>query len=190
MKTMILLVLLISSAFVHRLSAQTSKPLRFLLEGALELGGDEVATVQFTNGQSQRVNAGQGISIGAGGEFAVPGLESLRLRSSVGIKYVTSAADNVHIRLTRIPIRVSGNYVFNETWRTGVGMAFHQNIRFNSGGLGGNFSLGNASGPFFEFAYKSIGLSYTIMSYQDEMANVYAANAIGLIISGSFPRRR
>ncbi len=32
-------------------------------------------------------------------------------------------------------------------------------------GLGENFALGNASDPFFEFAYKAIGLSYTNMNY-------------------------
>jgi hypothetical protein len=39
--------------------------------------------VFFTNGASQRVNAGQGIAIGVGGELAIPGVESLRLRSTV-----------------------------------------------------------------------------------------------------------
>jgi hypothetical protein len=170
--------------------AQGSTPLRFLLEGAIGFGGDDVATVYFTNGNSQRVNAGQGIAIGVGGELAIPGVESLRLRSTVGFKYVTSAADNVHIRLTRIPINISGNYVFNNTWRAAVGMAFHNNIRFNAGGIGDNFALNNASGPFFEIAYKWIGFSFTSMNYEDKLGEIYSANSFNVTLSEVFPRRK
>lgn len=177
-------------AFQFYAQAQSTSPLRFLLEGAIGFGGDDVATVFFTNGSSQRVNAGQGIAIGVGGELAIPGVESLRLRSTVGFKYVTSAADNVHIRLTRIPINISGNYVFNETWRAAVGMAFHNNIRFNAGGIGDNFALNNASGPFFEIAYKWIGFSFTSMNYEDKLGEVYSANSFNVTLSEVFPRRK
>lgn len=179
----LLLVLFLVQFKVH---AQDNPPLRFLIGGALELGGDEVASVSFTNGQSQRVNAGQGISLGLGAEYAIPNLENIRLRSTVGFKYVTTAADNVHIRLTRIPINLSGNYVFNETWRVGLGMSFHTNIKFNAGGIGDNFQLQNTSGPYLEFAYKWVGLSYTMMTYKDDFGGSYSANAIGLTLSGIF----
>jgi hypothetical protein len=36
------------------------RPIRFLISGALEFGGDEVDEIFFTNGDSQPVNAGQG----------------------------------------------------------------------------------------------------------------------------------
>jgi hypothetical protein len=189
MKKTILVFFLTLGSFYHSAIAQNNKPLRFLIEGALALGGDEVATVNFTNGQSQRVNAGQGISLGVGGEFTIPNLENFRLRSTVGIKYVTTAADNAHIRLTRIPINLSGNYVFKESWRLGLGMAFHTNIKFNAGGIGDNFTLGNAKGPLFELAYKWVGLSYTVMTYKDEFGDSYNANSIGLTFSGIFPKR-
>lgn len=177
-------------AFNLYVEAQSTTHLRFLIDGAIGFGGDDVATVYFTNGNTQRVNAGQGIAIGVGGELAIPGVESLRLRSTVGFKYVTSAADNVHIRLTRIPINISGNYVFNETWRVAAGMAFHNNIRFNAGGIGDNFALNNASGPFFEFAYKWIGFSFTSMDYVDPMGDSYNANSFNVTLSEVFPRRK
>lgn len=177
-------------AFQFYAQAQSTTPLRFLIEGAVGFGGDDVATVIFTNGESQRVNAGQGIAIGVGGELAIPGVESLRLRSTVGFKYVTTAADNAHIRLTRIPINISGNYVFNDTWRAAVGIAFHNNIRFNADGIGNDFSLNNASGPFVEIAYKWIGISYTSMTYEDEFGDAYSANSINVTFSGVIPKRK
>lgn len=169
--------------------AQDSKPIRFLVNGALEFGGDPVATVFFTNGDSQKVRAGQGISVGLGFEYAIPKMEQIRLRSTVGIKYVTTAADDVHIRLTRIPFQFTGNYVINDAWRIGAGLAVHSNIKFNSGGLGGDFNLKTASGPIFEVAYKYVGLSYTAMKYSDQLGNDYSANAIGITFSGVFPGR-
>jgi hypothetical protein len=172
--------------------AQETQPnnsrLRFLINGGLELGGDAVATIGFTNGSSQKVNAGQGISVGVGGELRLLSSEKLRLRGSVGIKYVTTAADNAHIRLTRIPLILTGNWMIDDSWRIGAGLASHQAIRFNAGGIGQNFKLTSPAGPIFEIAYKGIGLSYTMLTYSDELGVAYKANSIGLTFSGVLPK--
>jgi hypothetical protein len=164
--------------------------LRMLLNGALELGGDPVATVAFTNGDSQKVNAGQGISVGVGGELSMFKKEQFRLRGTVGIKYVTTAAENAHIRLTRIPMILTANWMYQEDWRIGAGIVSHQAIRFNAGGLGNNFDLSSPAGLVVEVAYKGIGLSYTKLTYEDEFGIFYGANAIGLTFSGIVSGRR
>ena len=164
--------------------------LRMLLNGALELGGDPVATVAFTNGDSQKVNAGQGISVGVGGELSMFKKEQFRLRGTVGIKYVTTAAENAHIRLTRIPMILTANWMYQEDWRIGAGIVSHQAIRFNAGGLGNNFDLSSLAGLVVEVAYKGIGLSYTKLTYEDEFGIFYGANAIGLTFSGIVSGRR
>lgn len=164
--------------------------LRLLLNGALELGGDPVATVAFTNGNSQNVNAGQGISLGLGGELSLLRKEQLRLRASLGIKYVTTAAENAHIFLTRIPLILTANWMVNKDWRVGAGIVNHQAINFNAGGIGNNFSLRSPIGIQLEFAYKGIGISYTNLSYKDEFNFFYCANAIGLTFSGVIPSRK
>ena len=187
-----ILILGITLSLFSTSSAQEAKnlpKLRLLLNGALELGGDAVATVGFTNGDSQKVNAGQGISIGVGGELSMLQKEQLRIRGSVGIKYVTTAADNAHIRLTRIPVIFTANWVIEDKWRIGAGIVSHQAIRFNSGGLGGDFSLTSPAGPVLELAYKGIGLSYTMLTYTDEFNTSYNAQAIGITVSGVYPRR-
>ena len=161
-----------------------------LLNGALELGGDPVATVAFTNGDSQKVNAGQGISVGVGGELSMFKKEQFRLRGTVGIKYVTTAAENAHIRLTRIPMILTANWMYQEDWRIGAGIVSHQAIRFNAGGLGNNFDLSSPAGLVVEVAYKGIGLSYTKLTYEDEFGIFYGANAIGLTFSGIVSGRR
>ena len=169
---------------------KSTPKLRLLINGALELGGDPVATVAFTNGDSQKVNAGQGISVGVGGELSMLKNEQFRLRGSIGVKYVTTAADNAHIRLTRIPMIFTANWVIKDDWRIGAGIVSHQAIRFNADGVGRNFSLTSPAGPVIEVAYKGIGLSYTILTYEDEFGVSYGANAIGLTFSGVTPRRK
>lgn len=179
-------------SFVNDSYAQESKkkssPFRFLITGALELGGDDIAEIYYTNGEKDGVPAGQGGSLGVGAQFTVPGAEKLLVRSTVGFKYITNPADNVHIRLTRIPVVVSGNYMATSKLRLSAGLSTHRNIRFNTGGLGGNTKFKAATGPIVEVAYAGIGLSYTAMKYTDESNHSYSANAIGLTFSIALPR--
>ena len=180
---------LITSLCLSNAYAQENQPslkLRPLLQMALELGGEPVATVDFTNGNSQNVNAGQGVSLGVGGELSFLPKAQFRLRGSVGFKYVTTAADNAHIRLTRIPLIFTANWVFHPSWRIGAGIVSHQSIRFNAGGLGDNFTLTSSPGPIFEVAYKGIGLSYTALTYSDYYGAPFNAGAVGLTFSGVF----
>ena len=177
--------------FTTSFAQETKSPtkLRLLLNGALELGGDPVATIAFTNGDSQKVNAGQGISVGVGGELSMFKKEQFRLRGSIGIKYVTTAAENAHIRLTRIPMILTANWMPQDDWRIGAGIVSHQAIRFNAGGIGTNFDLSSPAGLVLEVAYKGIGLSYTKLTYEDEFGVFYGANSIGLTFSGVVPKR-
>ncbi len=166
-----------------------TRPVRFLVDAALELGGDEVAEVYFTNGNTQSVKAGQGGSIAVGAQFRFFNSDKLLVRSTVGIKYVTTAADNVHIRLTRIPIHLTANWMVARKLRLGVGVATHQSIRFKADGIGDNIKFDPATGPLFELAYGGVGLRYTLMKYKDNANYTYSANAIGVSFSLVFPNK-
>ena len=174
-------------AFAQEVEEKQS-PIKFLAGGALELGGDKVAEVYFTNGDVQSVNAGQGISIAVGGQLQMPGIEKLLLRATVGYKYVTTQADNAHIRLTRVPLHLTANWMVTEKIRVGAGLASHRNIQFKADGIGEDVTFKGATGPMFEVAYGMVGLSYTAMKYTDHSNLTYSANAIGLTISGVFPK--
>ena len=190
---LILLVLLACSNYSFSQSikpeanAKQTPLFRLLIKGLFEFGGDEVAKVYFTNGNDQSVKAGQGGSILIGTQFQVPNVKRLLLRGAFGIKYVTTAADNAHIRLTRIPIHVTATWMATEKIGISAGLAMHRNIRFNAGGLGPNMDFKGASGPVFEFSYGPVGLSYTAMKYTDEKNFRYSANAIGLSLTGVIP---
>ena len=170
-------------------SAAKPLPVKLLIKGALEFGGDKVAEVYFTNGEKQSVNAGQGGTLSVGAQLQIPSVEKLLFHASVGYKYVTTQADNVHIRLTRVPIQLTANWMIADRLRIGAGLATHRAIKFNADNLGEDITFSAATGPTFEIAYRGIGLCYTAMTYKDHRNNKYAANAIGVLFSLAVPNK-
>jgi hypothetical protein len=193
LSTLLLLNLVLSSKALIAQDApelaKASPKLRFLLTGAFEFGGDEVAKIHFTNGESQSVRAGQGGAFGVGGQLGLGASDKFLLRGTLGFKYVTTQADNAHIRLTRVPINLTANIMASEKFRIGAGIAMHNSIKFKADGIGSDFALKNASGPIFEIAYRGVGISYTVMKYKDNLGETYSANAFGIIFSGALPRK-
>lgn len=189
--TVVILFLSVSTLqlLAQELAEKKQIPLRFLFGAAIEFGGDEVAEVYFTNGDTQSVNAGQGVSLFVGGQYQFPQVESLLVRATVGYKYVTTQADNAHIRLTRVPLIFTANWLIAEKVRMGAGIAMHQGINFKADGVGDDITFSNARGPIFEIAYRGIGISYTAMTYTDQADIAYSANAFGITISGVLPKR-
>mgnify|MGYP000943670593 FL=1 len=163
------------------------RPVRFLVGGALEFGGDEVAKVFFTNGETQAVRAGQGGSISIGAQVQFPKASKFLLRGSIGYKYVTTQADNVHIRLTRVPMQLTANFMVAPKLRLGAGIVTHSGVKLNSDGLGGNMTFKSNAGPVFEIAYYGVGISFTALKYTDQDNNPYSANAFGITFSGVLP---
>jgi hypothetical protein len=163
------------------------RPVRFLISGALEFGGDELQRVLFTNGETQSVNAGQGGSIAIGAQIQFPKTDKLLIRGSIGYKYLTTQADNVHIRLTRVPMQLTANFMAAPKLRLGAGIVTHTGVKFNSGGLGGDMTYKSSTGPVFEIAYYGIGLSFTALKYTDQNNETYSANAFGITFSGVLP---
>jgi hypothetical protein len=130
----------------------------------LEIGSDDIAEIYSTNGETQSVKSDQGISVGIGGQFQIPRLEQLILRTTVGFKYVTTQADNAHIRLTRIPIQIMGHGIVAKNLLIGAGISSHQNIKFNADGVGEDISFDGAIGPIIEVTYQGVGLNVTLMN--------------------------
>jgi hypothetical protein len=190
MKLKSLLVILFIIAVSDKVLAQDEppyRPIRFLISGALEFGGDELAEVFFTNGESQSINAGQGGSIAIGAQIQFPKADKFLLRGSLGYKYVTTQADNVHIRLTRVPMQLTANFMAAPKLRLGAGIVTHSGIKLNADGIGDNLTFKSNAGPVFEIAYYGIGLSFTALKYTDQNNETYSANAFGITFSGVLP---
>ena len=166
-------------AFMNTLNAQnSSQKLSLSLGGGIEFGGDKIAEVYFTNGADQSVNAGQGGSLYAAVEYALH--KSFRIRTLAGFKYVTTAAENANIRLTRFPLQISGIVNLNKDWYLSAGLATQQGIRFKGDGFLDDLNLKTKGGAIFGLGYNSFFLTYTGMKYKDNRQNEYDASSIGM----------
>ncbi len=174
-----ILLLLLMNSFAAFSQNQNIKA-RFLINGALEFGGDDLAYVVYDDGHTQNINAGQGGTIAIGGELDFLKTKGLFLRGTLGYKYLTSSASNAHIRLTRIPIEISLNYnVVKKMW-LGVGLVTHSGIKLNFDGLAENERFNSNLGTILKLGYGGLGISFTVMKYEGRYNDDYNANSFGL----------
>jgi hypothetical protein len=162
---------------------------KFLIEAGVEYGGDEILQVFFTNGEKQTMRAGQGGTFAVGGSFQFRNLKQLMLRSSIGIKFNTTAADNANIRLTRFPIHFTPFWKINDDFRFGIGVTNHLNPKLKGDGFLPDVAFKSTVGPRFEFGYKAIAITYTAIKYTDESGDTVSASSFGMSASFTFPRK-
>lgn len=172
-------------------SQQSEPPIiaKFLVEGGIEYGGDELLTILFTNGDDQTMRAGQGGYIAVGGQLEFKEVKKLLIRASIGIKYNTTAAENANIRLTRIPINIIPYWKINDDFRFGVGITSHQSVKFKGDGFAPDVDFKSSLGPRFEFGYKWIALTYTAVNYKTPAEESFSASSVGLSVSFAFPNK-
>ena len=180
---LVALVLLVCSG---RSWAADGAKLGFLVEGAIEYGGDDIATVNFKDGSHQNIKAGQGGTIAAGGYFKPQESSPFSVRGTVGYKFVTTAASNADIRIDRIVYELVGNYEWPSGFRVGAGMTRHTGIKLNADGFGPNVKFADATGATAEFGWKWLSLSYTAIDYKDEFGDKWDAGSLGLALIWRF----
>lgn len=191
-RLIIVLFLFMFSPAMQVLAQQTERPLtaKFLVEGGIEYGGDEILQVFFTNGEDQTMRAGQGGFIAVGGELQFSNVKQLMLRTSIGIKYNNTAADNANIRLTRFPVHLTPFWKINNDFRLGVGITTHLGPSLKGDGFIDDVDYTSTAGPRFEFGYKWIALTYTAINYKDESGESFSASSIGASVSFTFPNKK
>ena len=161
---------------------------KFLIEGGLEYGGDEILKIFFTNGEDQTMRAGQGGFVAVGGQFEFEKLKSFMIRTTIGFKYNTTAAENANIRLTRIPINIIPYVKIKEDFRIGVGLTSHQGVKFKGDGFAPDVDFKSSIGPRFEVGYKWAALTYTSVKYKAPTNEEFSASSFGLSLSYVFSK--
>jgi hypothetical protein len=159
--------------------------LGFAIEADLEYGGDDLATLEFTDGSSQDIKAGQGVTIALGGHYRAA--ESpFSVRGTVGYKYVTTQASNADISVGRTVFEVVGNYLWDSGWWIGGGITHHSSIKFDADGFGPDVKFDDATGPTVEVGWRWIALSYTKLDYKDPFGGEWDASSVGLTLTSKF----
>lgn len=177
-------------ASINVFSQQTQNPIiaKFLLEGGIEYGGDEILKVFFTNGGDQSMKAGQGGFLAIGGQLQFAKVKFLLLRATIGIKYNTTAAENANIRLTRLPINLIPYLKINDDFRLGIGISSHQSVILKGDGFFPDVDFTSSLGPRVEFGYKWVAVSYTAISYTKGTTEKFSANSLGVSVSFTLPQ--
>ena len=152
----------------------------WLVQLDLDYGGDDLATVAFTNGESQHVKAGQGVSFGVGGYFRPVESAPFELQAILGYKVVFTAADNADIKVTRSTFQLNGIYRFANDWYAGGGLTHHMGPELNGDGFFEDIEFDDATGFTAEFGWRWIGLHYTKMDYSSEGYEDADSSHVGL----------
>lgn len=162
--------------------SSTNTPFKFLFAGALEFGGESIAEIAFADGSTQKMMAGQGGSIYAGGQVRLTSDDKWFLKGLVGYKYLTTKATNTAITLTRVPIRITGMYKVTPKFWLGGGVVAHTLVKFNGGSIAANENLKSSPGGIIDIGYSHFSFSYTSMKYQDQLNKTYNAQSFGLFV--------
>jgi hypothetical protein len=171
-------------------SVRSGPALGFALDLGFEFGGDDFLEVLFTNGETQKLRAGQGGTLAIGGILRPSATSPLSVRGTVGFKFVTTAADNANIRFTRIPVELVGSYHLPNGVRLGAGVVHHANNRFNGDGFVADASFKPATGVTAEVGYKAVALTYTALSYAVDGGTSFNGGSIGVQLLWTPTRRK
>lgn len=146
----------------------------------LDFGGDDLATVSFEDGDSQDVKAGQGIHFGVGGWFRPMDSVPFELQGILGYKYVTTAASNADIKVTRTTLQLNGLYRFANDWYAGGGFVQHMGPKLDGDGFFEDIEFDDAAGFNVEFGWKWIGFHFTSLDYSADSYEDADASHFGI----------
>jgi hypothetical protein len=159
--------------------------LGFVGEIDLEYGGEAVDTVLFTNGSTQDVKSGQGITAAVGMHYR-PANWDVDFSGTVGYKFVTTAASNANIGITRGVVQLLVTYDPKDSWWVSGGLVQHIGTKFNADGFGSDRDFGNSLGATLQGGWKWIGLTYTYMKYKQQSSpgagTQFDASVVGLTV--------
>jgi hypothetical protein len=151
-----------------------------VIEGGFEFGGDEIIEILFTNGDTQKLTAGQGGTIAIGGQFQPASIPRLSLAATVGYKFVTNASENASIGITRIPLELIGRWKLDGDWSLGAGVVRHASVNVKGDGFVPDVSMDASTGATLELGWRWAALTWTTIEYTDPIGGVYDAGSVGV----------
>lgn len=166
-----------------------------LFQFGLDLGGDELIKVPFTNGDTKTIDAGGMLYAALGTTFqtAPESQPNLETQLSVGFKFDSADAKNGDVTWRRIPIEALEFYTTPQ-WRFGGGLTYHLNPTVDGSGVASNISadFDNALGVILEVDYITAGKTYvggrvTLIDYTLSNTSVsFSGNSVGVTVGVRF----
>ncbi len=134
MKKLLALAFLLLGTAAH--AADNERPFKFTAGLGVTGGGSKLATVQYTNGESQNINAGSGVVFYFGGETRIGTL--VTLQATVGYHVDTTRPSNGEVTFSRYPVDVIAYVPATDNLRFGLGAEFINNPRLKGNGVASN----------------------------------------------------
>ncbi|TFW32032.1 outer membrane beta-barrel protein [Massilia horti] len=170
-------------------AAPAQKPLRFVVGLGGSFGGDELATVDYTNGISQKITAGNGVYLTAGADYRVS--PEFSIQGTLNFHVNDTNASNGSVKFQRFPIEVLGYYHVNDQLRIGGGVRYTSSPKLSSSGVAAGLDVkfddttsGVVEGeyfwtPNFGMKVRYVNETFKAHGYKDTKANHFG-------ISGNF----
>jgi len=151
-----------------------------LVQVDADFGGDKIATVDFEDGDSQDVRAGQGLALSVGGYFRPIESSRLEIDFGLGYKFVTTAASNADIHLTRTLAQLGARYRWPNGFYLAGGLMRHIDPKLNGDDFFEDVQFDDATGFNAEIGWRWISLHYVQMDYSNPFFEDIDASSIGL----------
>ena len=189
MKKFVCAAALTAAAMTTAQAAQAADPEKrggWLMQVDFDYGGDDLAELEFTDGDSQNVKAGQGVALGVGGWFHPIESSPFEVQAILGYKAVFTAAENADIKVTRTTFQLNGIYRFENDWYVGGGLTRHMGPKLDGDGFFDDIEFDDANGFTAEFGWRWIGLHYTKMDYSSPGFEDADASNVGVRFTWRF----
>lgn len=141
------------------------------LKAGIDLGGDRIVDVVFTDGSRDSIKANEGFYFG-GGASIVNDAGTIEVELSVSYKTAAVTGDNGDVDFGRFPLEALIFYRL-EKFRLGGGLTYHVDPNVDGSGIlsSVNLDFDNALGLVLQGDYRfgehfTLGLRYTSIKYE------------------------
>jgi hypothetical protein len=156
-----------------------------VLEADGEFGGDNLAQVYYTNGVTQDIRAGQGVTLAAGVHYQ-PAAFPVDFTATVGYKFVRTEAYNTDLGVNRVVVKVTGAYLLPHNFWVDAGPVWHTAVKFNGDGYVPDISFNDAVGGTVGFGWRWFGIEYTSIRYTSSITGGVDASSVGATFAWKF----
>jgi hypothetical protein len=156
-----------------------------VLEAAAEFGGDNVVKVFYTNGDTQDIRAGQGVTLSGGLHYRLAQLP-LDIAATVGYKFVRTSDYHTDLGINRVVFKVTGTYELPRHFWVDAGPVWHTAVKLNGDGYVPDVNFDDAIGVTVGFGWRWFGVTYTGIRYSSPLTGGVEANNVGVTATWKF----